>query len=576
MNLLFQIIDLYREAREEDKTYVLKRFNIYQTDSLEVPKSQREVWDFVSQRARQFTKEKAQIDKIKNQKFDFVVMNPPYVHQKGASGKPTIDYEYRKYIRAVYDTIFDKNKPTRGGTKLNLFVPFIERSIKNLKNNGLLGFIVHKNLLKVESYKLSREFILHQCRILEVVDLGAGVFEDVTGETVIIILQREPNKTQRLQNKVQISTKLKDRKALLTGAFEIHSLPQSYFHGTVENIFSIYYDEKFQKLKNKLEENSKKLGDDDVSDIISFGLNTIDNKKYISDVKLNAKYKRAIMGRDISKYVISNRNKYVLYDEKILSRIGDEQAFLAKEKIVMQRIGGDLIGAYDDEQFYCFNSVNMILPKDKRYNLKYILAILNSDMMNQYFKQRFASFARLTVNVTQGYLSQLPIHIPTKREQSKITKLVDELLVTHKSYSKAKEVNENFSILLEGIQTTKLSELPKITFRIYGEKMEDLRLAKDTVYLSLVDLIKCGDIATAKYVFYWLKSREIDLADSKNIKRQIANIKIPASKKLIEKIVSEYEISMKQSKELPSRIEEMEKEIDKAVESLYSLENKAR
>lgn len=106
--------------------------------------------------------------------------------------------------------------------------------------------------------------------------------------------------------------------------------------------------------------------------------------------------------------------------------------------------------------------------------------------------------------------------------------------------------------------------------------MEDLRLAKDTVYLSLVDLIKCGDIATAKYVFYWLKSREIDLADSKNIKRQIANIKIPASKKLIEKIVSEYEISMKQSKELPSRIEEMEKEIDKAVESLYSLENKAR
>jgi len=51
-------------------------------------------------------------------------------------------------LKKSYKTFYDKSKPTRGGIKLNLFIPFIEMSIKSLEENGYLGFIARaKNSL---------------------------------------------------------------------------------------------------------------------------------------------------------------------------------------------------------------------------------------------------------------------------------------------------------------------------------------------------------------------------------------------------------------------------------------------
>ena len=572
MNLLFQIIDLYGKAREKDNNYPLKRFNIFHTDSLEVPELQKKVLDFITNKTLQYMTERTTIEKLKKQKFDFVVMNPPYVHQKGTKKKPKIDFAYRTYLRESYETIYDKSKPTRGGTKLNLFIPFIEMSIKSLKAESYLGFIVHKNLLKVESYNLLREFILNQCKILQIIDLGAGVFEDVTGETVIIILQKESKKNKRDTNKIEITTGLSDRKDLNIDKVHKHKLDQKFFYKTIDHMFSIYIDEKFQKLMEKMEKNSKVLGGKDgVAQIVSFGLNTIDNKKYVSNKKLSSNYKRAVMGRDVSKYNLKNRNKFVLYDEKILSRIGDKQAFLSKEKLIMQRIGSDLVTAYDDEQFYCFNSVNMILPKNTKYNLKYVLAILNSNLMNYYFNQRFAAFSKFTVNVTQGYLSQLPIHTPNKEQQKIVVKLVDELLKKHKTLLQHRKLSNDFQLLLKGVETTSLSEFPSVIFSICGNKIEKFRRSKQVVYLNLVDSIECPDSLTAKYVFYWLKSNEEKLKVIPDLKNRLTKINIPVKRKDLKKAVSNYEKVEKQLKELPNEITKLEEQINNQVYELYGV-----
>lgn len=312
-------------------------------------------------------------------------------------------------------------------------------------------------------------------------------------------------------------------------------------------------------------------GKEGVTQIVSFGLNTIDNKKYVSNRKLSADYKRAIMGRDISRYFIKNRNKYVLYDEEILSRIGDEQAFLSKEKLVMQRIGSDLVTAYDDEQFYCFNSVNMILPKDKKYSLKYILAILNSNLMIHYFKQRFVAFAKFTVNVTQGYLAQLPIHTPIKEEQKRIVKLVDKLLKNHKGLLQYRELSNDFELLLKDIETIKLSEFPSVTFVISGNKIEKLQRSKQVVYLSLVDSIECPNVLTAKYVLYWLKSNEEKLKRLGDLRSRITKISIPKKIKDLEKTVNVYEKIKKELKELPNKIKKLEEQINDQVYELYGV-----
>ena len=85
-----------------------------------------------------------------------------------------------------------------------------------------------------------------------------------------------------------------------------------------------------------------------------------------------------------------------------------------------------LVGVLDTEQFYCFNSVNMILPKqheisflpkEHKISLKYILAILNSKLINVYYRRVFEQNAGLTVNVTQGYLEKIPIKVDCKHQK---------------------------------------------------------------------------------------------------------------------------------------------------------------
>ena len=69
------------------------------------------------------------------------------------------------------------------------------------------------------------------------------------------------------------------------------------------------------------------------------------------------------------------------------------------EKLILQRISGELIASYDDEKTYCYNSVNMIVSNNN--HLKYLLCLLNSKLINYYYVNEFSMNA-LTFNITQG------------------------------------------------------------------------------------------------------------------------------------------------------------------------------
>ena len=76
----------------------------------------------------------------------------------------------------------------------------------------------------------------------------------------------------------------------------------------------------------------------------------------------------------------------------------------------MQRIGGILVSTIDKQQFYTFNSVNNLIKKTGvKEDLRYILAILNSSLMQYYYTSRFTNQSSLTVNISKTFLDQLPI-----------------------------------------------------------------------------------------------------------------------------------------------------------------------
>ena len=68
---------------------------------------------------------------------------------------------------------------------------FVKRGIDLLKDGGTLGFIVPKPLVWVDSYEGIRKYILANCRIQAVADVGRAFGEEVGYEEVIIVLQKE-------------------------------------------------------------------------------------------------------------------------------------------------------------------------------------------------------------------------------------------------------------------------------------------------------------------------------------------------------------------------------------------------
>ena len=394
--------------------------------------------------------------------FDVVVGNPPYVSQKGKGDSPNIEYNERAYFRQTYKTLSENKLKTRGGVKLNLFGLWIERATNILNKEGVVGLIVHKNLLKVESYKFLRKYLLDNTSIVEIVDLGAAVFEGVTGETIIVTISNNNVK----DNKVRVKTNVD----LQNNIYDEDLISQNKFYDNPDFTFNIYENSFISNLKIKASKNSMLLSD--LYKIVSFGLNTKDNKKYFIDEKINSKYKEAVRGRNISKWIVKSFG-YVFYDKKVLTRAGDVESFDAKEKLIMQRIGSDLIAAYDENGLYCYNSTNMILPKDENYKLKYLLAILNSKFMNFYYKNLFSMNSKLTVNITQGYLSQIPIHVSSEAEQQKIVEHVDQMLELQKMVRDENIVGRERDRIEEQIKSVDW-EIDKEVCGLYGLSAEEI------------------------------------------------------------------------------------------------------
>jgi len=378
-------------------------------------------------------------------KFDVIIGNPPYVSQKGTFDNPNIAYKEREYYRSNYRTLTDNELKTRGGVKLNLFGLWIEKSLSLLDKRGLLGLIVHKNLLKVESYKFLRKFILDSINIKEILDLGTKVFEDVTGETIILILQNDKTKNNKIAIKTNVNLQKKN--------FKKSKINQDNFFDNVDYTFNIYEDKFMKDIKRKMIENSKKL--EDIYDIVSFGLNTSDNKKYFVNNKINEKYQKAIMGRDIAKWNIKSYG-YVFYNNRVLTRKGDIKSFNTKEKLILQRIGSELTTAYDGEGLYCYNSTNMILQKSKNFDLKYLMALLNSKLINYYYINVFSMKSSLTVNVTQGYLSQIPIKKILLGEQKSFIEKADFMIENNKELYEKK--NKFFNRIKKSFNLEKINK----------------------------------------------------------------------------------------------------------------------
>jgi hypothetical protein len=131
--------------------------------------------------------------------------------------------------------------------------------------------------------------------------------------------------------------------------------------------------------------------------------------------------------------------------EKVGSLPHKPTLFEVPEKLVTQRVNSSmqLLVAYDEMQNYFLDTVNVSRYEtwDKKHSLKFILALLNSKMVNFWYCNKFRM---PTIGLYE--LHSIPIKETSKNKQKPFIKLVDEILELKKQNPKADTSKQEMSI----------------------------------------------------------------------------------------------------------------------------------
>jgi len=354
-------------------------------------------------------------------KFDIVIGNPPYKIVKSSNTESSILDEYKSYTTADF--------------KINLYALFYESSINSTSDKGIVSLIIPDSSINLPAFKKLREFIISKTRIKSISYFDEDVFENATvGKSVIINTQigLKPNDFEfvKFHNYDKSSKEKID--------FKYVKNDENYkFNITSSNLNELLLINKLKNLNSKVEDFY------DVFDGINPGSEFIKNE-FITKSRIDSFSKKIIDGKDFEKYSAIEWDGYYIYysesrvnevrkelnsnGESFTARIIKRSNFFEKDKIITRQTSDSIIGTIDTQKYYVKNSVHSTLLKPEYQsvlNLKYLLAIYNSTLIDWLYKKISLEEGRVFPQVKISVLRKLPFVFPKKSTLECITKLVD-------------------------------------------------------------------------------------------------------------------------------------------------------
>ena len=294
-----------------------------------------------------------------------------------------------------------------------------------------IAFLVQSDCVSIRKLILTR-------RIKELLDLSyINVFKEADTYTVIFSIQNDEN----IENfKYQRYFKIKEINELKKLIFPINSI--------IDDEFKIVLSENINLLF-KLNAQKNNIGN--IANIIC-GTSSEGFGKQITTEK--TKFTEPILqSSDIKRYKIDWLKQYI---PKKLFPIKKVNIF-NKNKIVMARMTDCIRCAFDENKYYC-GKINAIVTKDENVDtLKILMAILNSKLINFFYKETYRSLHKKGDALGFDIPSIEKIPLPPKINNNKIVNIVNTILNITKqnnylgninSQNKVKEYEEQIDIII--------------------------------------------------------------------------------------------------------------------------------
>lgn len=118
--------------------------------------------------------------------FDAVIGNPPYIHFE----------KMDKTLRDNYKKSHKKHGFKTYAARGDIYTLFYEKGLELLSEGGFLSFITSNKWMRTGYGEKLRDFFVKHTNPIELIDLGAGIFDSATVDTNIILLQKSENNHQ--------------------------------------------------------------------------------------------------------------------------------------------------------------------------------------------------------------------------------------------------------------------------------------------------------------------------------------------------------------------------------------------
>ncbi|KXS47809.1 MAG: Eco57I restriction endonuclease, partial [Halanaerobium sp. T82-1] len=534
--------------------------------------------------------------------FDIVIGNPPYV---SANNMDLTDRNYFNESEKYFSTT----------KKWDLYILFVEKAFEIIKDNGYFSMIIPYGILNQPFAETIRKYLLRNTKVNKILDLhDKKIFEDATVPTCVLVIKNNKNEIE--SNLTSIET-LKIKNNFMFK--ELHKTPQQEFYNFEQSMIRVENIMKFKEILDK----------------INFGNEELKNYAYVSTgAELHSKepgghgkfdllykeredgFKPYIEGSAIEKsekgrYCFPSIDYYLDYRAEIMRSPKFKELF-ESPKIIVRGSSGEfgILATFDNRKLYTSHKTTIIISKDKLpqfkkknessvidIELKYILGILNSKLIDFYYQNHFSGF----IDVYPTSLEKIPIAKTNNREiKEEFINKVDLLLSSRKNnkifkikkfkdiigkYASEKGKSLDEIIIQSGfknkIYSGRASKIRNFTVNI-NTNIITVYLDKSTSGKYEVLKFEENNKNKRKYIKYYLENLtdeqldEIDNKYSGNILNKTLQIEIPDYNKehVVEKVVKEWENLQQEIIGLENDIKRIDNEIDQMVYKLYNLTEK--
>ena len=368
----------------------------------------------LEKKVKPFSWEKSFAHVFKQGGFDCVIGNPPYrMMQPKDTEVSILNYFKNNYNVAEF--------------KIDLFHLFFQKAVRISRDKGLIGFITPSSLLNNVYAQILRSWLLDNCR-LNIIALSKNkIFADADVYTAVYILEKNSDVTKT--NKHLIKTNIELENLETRDELNYSLVKQERFRKTEGLVWNILINESNIRLLEKIIAASNSLND--VAKI-NRGLITGDKSKYFANSKVSENHVPIFAGADVFRYSTNEVSEYVLFEKpKTAGGCWDKEVHFANHKILIRQIGFTPTATLIEKPIAVTGNIFTVMA-DSIINLKYFLGLINSKLIEYFWKINFSDFKNSFPQVTIFSLNQIPIKKinPAKKSEKSLHDEIVQLVTT--------------------------------------------------------------------------------------------------------------------------------------------------